>query len=213
MGHRQAGKSVMSNKKTTIRTQVCVVGAGAGGTGSVYRLIKNGIQTVVIDKYPYFGGTSVFCGVDGWEPGVSLDGIHTLLKQELEQIENACHAVTVVPNSNFFDSTIGNDWNTHSLAERPWGYSIPIGHSYEDTLKCCPLFRGADGPLVRFQFEPEHMKEAVRRVLQPYEAHLTTLFNTEYRSCVTENGKVTSITVSGADGQTEIIADYFNTQL
>ena len=49
----------------TIKTRVCVLGAGAGGTGAVYRLIKNGIKTTVIDKYPDFGGTSVFCGVDG----------------------------------------------------------------------------------------------------------------------------------------------------
>ena len=70
----------------TVKTQVCVLGAGAGGTGAVYRLIKNGIKTVVIDKYPDFGGTQVFCGVDGWEPGVTLDGIHLLLKDELESV-------------------------------------------------------------------------------------------------------------------------------
>ena len=29
----------------TIKTDVCVVGAGAGGFGCVYRLLKNGINT------------------------------------------------------------------------------------------------------------------------------------------------------------------------
>lgn len=199
----------MTRKKTTIQTQVCVVGAGAGGTGCVYRLIKNGVKTVVIDKYSHFGGTSVFCGVDGWEPGVTLDGIHELLRRELEKTEKACHVVATVPNSNFFDPSAGNNWDTHSLAERPWGYSIPIGHSYEDTLKCCPLFKGTDRAMVRFQFEPEEMKEAILRVLQPYREHLTTLFCTQYRSCVTEEGRIKSITVSGEEGDTEILADYF----
>ena len=69
----------------SIKTDVCVIGAGAGGTGCVYRLIKNGVKTVVVDKHPDFGGTAVFSGVDGWEPGVSLDGIHTLLKDEIKK--------------------------------------------------------------------------------------------------------------------------------
>ena len=33
-----------------IKTQVCIIGAGAGGVGCAYRLIKNGINTVVIDR-------------------------------------------------------------------------------------------------------------------------------------------------------------------
>ena len=33
-----------------IKTQVCVLGAGAGGIGCAYRLIKNGISTVIVDK-------------------------------------------------------------------------------------------------------------------------------------------------------------------
>ena len=63
----------------TVKTDVCIIGAGAGGIGCAYRLIKNGVNTVVVDKNPDFGGTMVFGGVDGWEPGVSLDGMHTLL--------------------------------------------------------------------------------------------------------------------------------------
>ena len=30
-----------------IKTQVCILGAGSGGTGCTYRLIKNGIKTVI----------------------------------------------------------------------------------------------------------------------------------------------------------------------
>ena len=97
----------------TIKTEVCVLGAGAGGTGCVYRLIKNGIKTVVVDKNPDFGGTMTFGGVDGWEPGVSLDGIHMLLKDELEQMKDACHVVEVVPNCNLFHPENGLNWENH----------------------------------------------------------------------------------------------------
>ncbi len=191
-----------------IKTQVCIIGAGAGGTGTAYRLIKNGIKIVVVDKNPDFGGTAVFCGVDGWEPGVSLDGLHRILKDELEQTENACHVVEAVPNSNLFDPTIGRNWSTHSFDERPWGFSMPTGRSYDDTLKRCTSLRN-DGPMIRFQFEPDCMTKAINNIFQPYSENLTMLFKTQYKSCKTENGKMKSVTVSGADGDTEIFADYF----
>lgn len=89
---------------TTLKTQVCILGAGAGGTGCAYRLLKNGIKTVVADKNPDFGGTMVFGGVDG---------IHLLLKDEPMKTENACHVVETVPNLNFFDPTAGLDWSKH----------------------------------------------------------------------------------------------------
>ncbi|MBO5454291.1 MAG: FAD-dependent oxidoreductase [Clostridia bacterium] len=192
-----------------IKTEACILGAGAGGIGCVYRLIKNGIKTVVVDKNPDFGGTAVFCGVDGWEPGVSLDGIHLLLKDELMKMNNACHVVEGVPNANLFDPTTGNNWEKHSFKERPWGLSIPTGRSYEDTLKRCLALRGNDGPMIRFQFEPECMKNAVNNILEPYKNNLTTLFNSEYKYCKTKDGKIESIIVSGENEDIEIVADYF----
>lgn len=193
----------------TVKTQVCIIGAGSGGTGCAFRLIKNGIKTVVVDKNPDFGGTAVFGGVDGWEPGVSLDGIHQLLRCELEKMENACHVVEVMPNSNLFDPSIGRDWDTHSFEERPWGFSMPTGKKYEDTLARCTSLRGEDGPMIRFQFEPLCMIEAINNVLKPYKEHLTTFFNTRYASCKTKNSKIVSVTVSDDNGDTEILADYF----
>lgn len=193
-----------------IKTQVCVLGAGAGGTGCVYRLIKNGIKTVVVDKNPDFGGTAVFCGVDGWEPGVTLDGLHLLLKDELEKMENGCHVVEVVPNMNFFDPSVGIDWSKHSFEDRPFGFSMATGCTYEDTFKRCTSIRGVHGPYRRFQFEPDCMRKAINNVFAPYTESLTSFFGHTYKSCVTENGKIKSITITNVDGiVTEIFADYF----
>lgn len=193
----------------TIKTQVCVLGAGAGGTGCVYRLIKNGIKTVVVDKNPDFGGTAVFSGVDGWEPGVSLDGLHLLLKDELKKMNNACHIVESVPNLNIFDSSAGFDWQKHSFQERPWGFSMPTGCNYNDTLKRCISLRGKEGPMRRFQFEPECMSLAINNILKPYCEKLTTLFNYTYKFCISEIGVVKSIIVSNKSMDVEITADYF----
>lgn len=193
-----------------IKTQVCILGAGAGGTGCAYRLIKNGIKTVVVDQNPDFGGTAVFSGVDGWEPGVSLNGIHQLLKNELEQMDNACHVVEVVPNMNLFDPSVGIDWSKHSFKDRPFGFSMATGCSYEDTFKRCTSIRGEHGPYRRFQFEPDCMRQAIHNIFAPYKTYLTTFFNHTYKACTTDNGKVKNIIITDEDGnQTGIFADYF----
>ncbi len=194
----------------TLKTQVCILGAGAGGTGCAYRLLKNGIKTVVVDKNPDFGGTVVFGGVDGWEPGVSLDGIHLLLKNELMKTEYACHVVETVPNMNFFDPSTGLDWSKHSLAERPFGFSRAADCPYEETYKRCISLRGKNGPYRRFQFEPDCMRKAIHNVLFPFSENLTTLFGHTYKSCSVQNGKLKSITVVDEEGgETEIFAEYF----
>lgn len=192
----------------TIKTDVCVIGAGAGGTGCVYRLVKNGIKTVVVDKNPDFGGTMTFGGVDGWEPGVSLDGIHTLLKDELEQMQDACHVVEVVPNCNLFHPENGWNWENHSFSERPWGLSMPTGKSYADTLKRC-TFLCPDGERIRFQFDPDAMKLAIRNVLKPYWENLTAFFGYSFVACETEGESVHSVIISNGAETVKIIADYF----
>lgn len=194
----------------TLKTEVCILGAGGGGTGCAYTLIKNGIKTVVVDKNPDFGGTAVFSGVDGWEPGVSLDGLHLLLKDELEKMDKACHVVEVVPNMNFFDPTVGNDWSKHSFSERPFGFSMATGCRYEDTYKRCTYIRGINGPYRRFQFEPDCMRKAIHNVFKPFEKNLTTFFGYKYKSCQTESDKLKSIVIVGENEEDiEIFADFF----
>lgn len=209
MGNRQTGKSALIGDFMKIKTQVCVLGAGAGGTGCVYQLIKNGILTVVVDKNPDFGGTAVFCGVDGWEPGASLDGMHQILKDELKKTHNASHVVEIVPNLNVLDSTAGPDWSKHSFEERPWGFSMAAKCNYEDTLKRCISLRGENGPKRRFQFEPECMTKAINDILMPFEDNLTRFFGYSYSSCTVEDNKIKSIVITDGNEKIEIFADFF----
>lgn len=191
-----------------MKTQVCIIGAGAGGIGCAYRLIKNGVKVTVVDKNPDFGGTAVFSGVDGWEPGVSLDGLHSLLHDEMCRIENGCHVVEIVPNINIFNRENGDNWSNHSFSERPWGLSLKSDADYSETLKRCTSLRG-DAPMRRLQFEPSALSLAVNRIFEEYRENLTALFGHYYVGCTKKSGKIVSVTVSDGKNETEIFADYF----
>ncbi len=192
-----------------IRADACIVGAGAGGIGCAYRLIKEGASVVIVDKNPGFGGTMVFSGVDGWEPGVSLDGLHTLICKELEGIPLACHVTEVIPNLNIFDRSVGRDWEKHSFSERPWSFSAPMGDAYETTLGRCLSIRGENGAMKRFQFDSDMFNIALGNIFAPYRENLKTFFGYSYVSCTKEDGRIVSITVSDGGDEIKICADYF----
>jgi len=188
---------------TKIHTQVCIIGAGAGGTGCAYRLIRNGIKTVVIDKNPDFGGAAVFSGVDGWEPGITLDGVHTLFRDELEKMENGCHIIGGAPNSSILINESDNECKDYPYSEFPICYLAACERTYDKTLTTWK--NGA----ARFQFEPVCMVKAIHNVMAPYSDNLTSFFEYSYKSCTKEKGKITSITITNGNIDIEILADYF----
>lgn len=183
----------------TFRAKVCVLGAGGGGTGCVYRLLKNGIDTVVIDKNPDFGGTAVFSGVDGFEPGVSLDGIHQEISRILTEKKQG-FVVKRLPNGRLLpeaDRTPGKD----QFPEYPWVLADKTEEPYSATLS------RKWGK--RFQFDPDAFTAAVREILSPCKEHLTELFGWEYDGCRTENGNVTAITLRRGEERAAVEAEYF----
>ncbi|MBR5307666.1 MAG: FAD-dependent oxidoreductase [Clostridia bacterium] len=192
-----------------LKSTAFVLGAGAGGIGCVYSLVRNGINTVVADINPDFGGTMVFGGVDGWEPGVSLDGLHKILADELCKMPNGGHVTEVVPNCNLFSPDNGWNWDNHSFSKYPWGLCMPTGRTYEETLGRCTSIRGENGTMKRFQFDGRLMPKAVHNVLAPYEKHLTTLFGYAFSDCEVKDGRLVSVTVSNKSESVKIYADYF----
>lgn len=192
----------------TIKTDVCVVGAGAGGFGCVYRLLKNGINTVVVEKNKDFGGTAVFCGVDGWEPGVSLDGAHLLLKEELQKMNQGAVVLEAAPNCNLFFPENGMNWENHSFEQYPWGLSMPSNLHYSDTLKRCRSLR-KDGSMKRFQFEGAAMTKAMHQVLAPYQNKLSALFGYEFYACEKSGRNIRSVTVKNGGESIRIVADFY----
>lgn len=196
------------NEKTQIKAKVCILGAGAGGIGCAYSLIKKGISVVIIDKNEDYGGTMTFGGVDGWEPGVSLDGLHQIIADELMRIPSGAHVIQRVPCIKLIDPDNTEDKTMRSSFEHPWGFNAPCGGSYEDTLGRCSSVVG-DRPTRRFQFDGDKFIDVIRSIFKPYSESLTELFGYEYSSCEKTQGKITSITVNNGSKTVTISADVF----
>ena len=57
------------NNSRQIDCDLLVVGAGAGGLSTAITAKKHGLDVVVVEKEPYFGGTTAFSGGVLWIPG------------------------------------------------------------------------------------------------------------------------------------------------
>lgn len=84
-----------------IKAQAVVCG-GSGGFAAAYTLAKGGINVILIEKNKGIGGTSVFAGVNCWEPGVSIGKVHRELFSALSKIPDAAAVSKTVPNSRLF---------------------------------------------------------------------------------------------------------------
>lgn len=58
----------------TVDCDLLVVGSGAGGLATAITAKKHGLDVVVIEKAPYFGGTTAYSGGVLWIPGNRLAG-------------------------------------------------------------------------------------------------------------------------------------------
>lgn len=175
-----------------LHAQAVVVGAGSGGFAAAYMLAKHGVKTILVEKNPGFGGTSVFGGVNCWEPGVASGELHRTIMEKLSAIPGACAVCKSISDPRY-----------------PWGLSVSAPEAtYEDTLKRCPALVTIPN-LKRFQFEPEAMSRVMGELLQQYSDFISIMLQTEYRSCTTENGVVKSIVVNDGNDDYEIFAEYF----
>ena len=192
-----------------IKADVFILGAGAGGTGLAYFLASNGIKTAVCDQNPYFGGTSVYSGVNCWEPGVSFDGLHLVLKDYLLK-SGGGFVCKSYPNGSFLNPELKNDWSSNDFSKYCWGYSDfdPDGR-YEDTLKRCKMFFAASGVYKRrFQFDDAAMTNALRAVFAPLNNNLIPLFGRSFADVKHKDGAVRSVILSdGTEVEAKVFAD------
>ena len=59
----------------SIRTQICVIGAGSGGTGAALAAARAGADVVLLERESILGGTGTCAWVCVWQPVMGADGI------------------------------------------------------------------------------------------------------------------------------------------
>lgn len=131
-----------------IKTDILVIGAGSAGFGAALaalRMSNGDTDVTVIDKNDGFGGTSVFGGVNCWEPGVAGPGLHLFLAASLLGEEGAAGVGKTV-------------WSP--TPEKPWGLSEICADGYDTTLRRSGLMPEA---WRRFQFEPGAMRSQMEK--------------------------------------------------
>ncbi|MDA3924144.1 MAG: FAD-dependent oxidoreductase [Kiritimatiellae bacterium] len=72
------GEAVTTGAKgydETIRTQVCVIGGGSGGTGAALAAARAGVDVVLLERDSILGGTATSSFVNVWRPVTGGDGI------------------------------------------------------------------------------------------------------------------------------------------
>lgn len=69
------GQSSRRAPDETLRTDVCVIGSGSGGTGAALAAARGGADTVLVEFESILGGTSTNAWVNSWEPVSGADGL------------------------------------------------------------------------------------------------------------------------------------------
>ena len=186
---------------------VCVLGMGSGGFAAAYTLLCGGLSVIAADKNPGPGGTSVFAGVNCWEPGVASGRVHRLLADILLSEENAAAVSHTVPNARIFDPASSEN----SFEKYPWGLSVPDQEAdYESTLKRCLLFTGGEQSADRrFQFDPDAMTNAMERLMEPFRARFRAFYGAVFDAAETENDQISAVILRNEGEKLRVRARYF----
>ena len=194
----------------TLKTQVFVLGCGAGGFGAVYTLTQNKIFCIAADVNRGFGGNAVYNGVTCFEPGVSLDGVHTRLAEILIKNGGGQVQKSVPSNKLFCDEKFVENFSEPLISEGTnWGLSVQCKDGYEATLKRCQSLCPNPLDWRRFMTDEEFLGAAMESLIAENGEYFTGLFGFSYLSCKKEKGKIISVTVSDGRESIEITADYF----
>jgi hypothetical protein len=75
----------ISAAEERLKTQVCVIGGGSGGTGAALAAARAGAKVVLVESESILGGTSTNAWVNTWEPTVGTNGLPREIYQGMKQ--------------------------------------------------------------------------------------------------------------------------------
>jgi hypothetical protein len=182
-------KSIVAQNITSIKTDVCIIGAGSGGIGAALAASRAGSDVVLIEKQGRIGGTSTMAFVNNWEPGVGCD----YSKEIYDRLK-------LVPGA------VGISKPVHGYQkDEPYGINLldPNGH-YNQTLRRSDLpYSGG----VLFDFEK--FDETVLLMIEET-GKCKLLLNTAFSKATSDGKTVKTIEAVSVSGEKfEITAKVF----
>lgn len=164
-----------------IRTEVCVIGGGSGGTGAALAAARAGAKVVLVERESILGGTATSAFVNIWRPGMGVNGIARDIFTEMVKDPMG---VTLPPecdlNSHYARSQLGPRFINGKNIKR--GVSLP--------------------------FEPRTMDYAVRSMLDAT-GRCQTLLGTTFCRAHVGNTTVKAVEAWFPDKRILIEADVF----
>ena len=164
-------------------TDVLILGIGSAGVGAVYRALTGGVRVIGVEACPGPGGTSTYGGVNNWEPGISLPGLHTEIARRLMASSDGFVAKTTA----------------YVSADTRWAVSDRCGDPYESTLARFGLQPDA---FRRFHYEPDAMAQVMNDLMAEADpgGHLSLYYNSRFVSLTTDSRTITACTVQTPNG-------------
>ena len=134
-------------------------------------------------KIPVPAGTSTYGGVNNWEPGVSLDGVHRELARRLMERGDAFVGRTT----------------EYVSADNRWAISDRSGDPYETTLR---RFGVHPDDMRRLQYEPDSMAQVMQELMDEADpgGRLTLFYNSRFLGLETDGRTIVSCTVGTPEG-------------
>ena len=165
------------------RCDVLILGAGSAGFGAALRAVEQGRYHVILaDRNPGFGGTSVFAGVNCWEPGVTAGSTHRRLAAYLESRGEGFvgeGVLNVSPTQRCYLSDRAQD-------------------PYDSTLR-----RFGAKSFRRFHFDRKAMSSAMETFVRERDRKglLEERFCTELEDLTVRDGQIVSVSLRGPEGR------------
>jgi len=132
----------------TLTCDVCVVGGGSGGIGAALAASRAGVETILVEKNQFLGGTSAAAWVHSWGPSVGGGGIP---KEIFKRMKVHPCAVSVRDYSRC-EPRIGGV----SVCWEPFIFNIVVTGMLRETGKCRMLLGGT---FIKSEVENRRIKE------------------------------------------------------
>lgn len=182
-------KSIVAQNITSIKTDVCIVGAGSGGIGAALAASRSGVDVVLIERQGRIGGTSTMAFVNNWEPGIGCD-----------------YSKEIYDRLKLVSGAVGISKAVHGYQkDEPYGINLLDSNgNYNQTLRRSDLpYSGG----VLFDFEK--FDETVRLMLEET-GKCRLLLNTSFTKATSDEKTVKTIEAVSASGEKfEITARVF----